>query len=269
MAATDDFDALIAEAESHDFEGWDFAFLDGRNEVDPTPWDYKALVDELARSAGSMTDLGTGGGEFVASLDARAPLTVATEGWIPNVAVADRNLRPLGVHVVAVEGAPDNAQQRFTDLEGRLPFRNDSFDLIFDRHEAFRGTEVARVLRPGGTFITQQVGSLNEVELNDVLGGGVKPCLSPTLDEYVAQLEHADLEVLEAQEAFPGKRYFDVGVVVTFLRAVPWQYEGFDPSAHVEGLRAIHEIIAEHGAFTAHMHRFLLVCRKPGASPSV
>ena len=269
MAQRDDFDALIAEAEAHDFEGWDFSFLAGRNEVDPQPWDYEARVEELARGAKSMADLGTGGGEFVASLQTRAPLTIATEGWMPNVPVADRRLRPIGVHVVAVDPAPDNAQQRFMDPDGRLPFRDDSFDLIFDRHEAFRATEVARVLRPGGTFLTQQVGSLNEIELNDVLGGGVKPCLSPTLDEYVAQLERAGLEVVEAQEAFPAKRYFDVGVVVTFLQAVPWQYEGFDVRKHVEALHAIHEIIAEHGSFTAHMHRFFLLSRKPEISRSV
>ncbi len=269
MAGRDDFDALIAEAEAHDFEGWDFSFLAGRNEVDPEPWDYKARVEGLARDAKSMADLGTGGGEFVASLETRAPLTIATEGWMPNVPVADRRLRPIGVHVVAVEGAPDNAQQRFTDPDGRLPLRDDSFDLIFDRHEAFRATEVARVLRPGGTFLTQQVGSLNEIELNDVLGGGVKPCLSPTLDEYVAQLEQAGLEVLEAQEAFPAKRYFDVGVVVIFLQAVPWQYEGFDARTHIEALHAIHEIIAEHGAFTARMHRFLLEAKRPGEGRAV
>ena len=149
------------------------------------------------------------------------------------------------------------------DPDGRLPFRNRSLDLVFDRHEAFRATEVARVLRQGGTFLTQQAGGLNEVELNDVLGGGVDPCLSPTLDEYVAQLERAGLDVLEAQEAFPAKRYFDVGAVASFLRAVPWQFEGFDPAVHVDGLRSIHEVIAKHGAFTAHMHRFLLVSRKP------
>jgi SAM-dependent methyltransferase len=262
MAGRDDFDALIAEAEAHAFEGWDFSFLDGRNEVDPEPWNYKARVEELARSSATMVDLGTGGGEFVASLEAQAALTVATEGWMPNVPVAYRCLQPLGVHVVAVEGAPDNAEQRFTDLEGRLPFRAGSFDLVFDRHEAFRATEVARVLRPGGTFLTQQVGSLNEIELNDVLGGGVKPCLSPTLDEYVAQLEHAGLEVVEASESFPAKRYLDVGAVVSFLRVVPWQYEGFDARANSEGLRAIHEIIKKDGAFTAHMHRFLLQATK-------
>jgi SAM-dependent methyltransferase len=262
VAGTDRFDDLIAEAEAHDFEGWDFSHLDGRFEVEAQPWDYRRRIEALAAGASTMVDLGTGGGEFLASLQRRATLTVATEGWMPNVAVARERLRPLGIHVIAVEGAPDNAVQRFTDLQGRLPFRDDAFDLVIDRHEAFRATEVARVLRPGGTFVTQQVGGDNEIELNRALGD-VAPCSSPTLDEYVDQLQRAGLQVTDAREAFPEKRYLDVGVVVHFLRAVPWQYEGFDTTAQIPQLRRIHEFIENEGAFVVHMHRFFLEAVKP------
>jgi SAM-dependent methyltransferase len=263
MAADDRFQKLVDEAASSPFEGWDFSAVESRNEIEPQPWDYADRVAGLAAGAHAMVDLGTGGGEFLTTLGTRPRLTVATEGWMPNVAVADRNLRPLGVHVVAVEGAPDNAAQRFVDLEGRLPFRTGSLDVVIDRHEAFRATEVARVLRSGGRFLTQQVGSQNEIELNQALGGDVDPCLSPSLDEYVGQLEGGGLRVLDAQEAFPIKRYLDVGLVVFFLRAVPWQYEGFDPDEHRDALHRIHMAIERDGAFEVHMHRFLLEAEKP------
>ena len=262
MTPDDRFQELLTQAESFAFEGWNFSAFEARVQVDPDPWDYTARVEALASDARSMADLGTGGGEFLVGLKTRPPLTVATEGWIPNVAVADRNLRPLGVHVIAVEGAPDNAAQRFLDLEGRLPFCSDSLDLVVDRHEAFRATEVARVLGSGGHFLTQQVGSRNEAELNDALGG-IPPCLSPTLDEYVEQIERAGLRVVDAQEAFPTKRYLDVGAVVMFLSMIPWQYEGFDASSHRDDLRAIHEVIEREGAFEVHIHRFLLEAMKP------
>ncbi|HYZ92340.1 MAG TPA: class I SAM-dependent methyltransferase [Actinomycetota bacterium] len=262
MAGDDRFEQLVAEAEAQAFEGWDFSLMDGRSEVDPYPWDYAARVAELAADADAIVDLGTGGGEFVAALPHRARLTVATEGWMPNVSVAGRALRPLGVHVVAYEGASDNAAQRFMDVDGPLPFRDATFDLVFDRHEAFRASEVARVLRPGGTFLTQQTGSLNEIEINRMLGD-VEPSLSPTLDEYVAQLERAGLRVTDAREGFPVQRFFDVGAVVYKLRAIPWQYEGFDVGKHRDGLRRIHHHIAEHGSFAARHHRFLLEATKP------
>jgi SAM-dependent methyltransferase len=257
----DRFEELLAAAEAEVFSGWDFSFLAGRSEIGSDPWDYRDRVQKLAADARTMVDLGTGGGEFVASLDVRAPLTLASEGWMPNVPVADRRLRPLRIHVVAVEGARDNALQRFTDVDGRLPFADDSLDLVIDRHEAFRAAEVARILAPGGVFLSQQVGSRNEIELNDALGD-VAPCLSPTLEEYVGQLEGAGLSVIDAREAFPEKRYLDVGVVVSFLRMVPWQCEGFDTREHRERLRDIHRTIETDGAFVVHMHRFLLEARK-------
>ena len=52
--------------------------------------------------------MGTGGGERLSRLPCRPALTVATEAWAPNVAVAARRLAALGIPVVHDEGAPDN-----------------------------------------------------------------------------------------------------------------------------------------------------------------
>jgi SAM-dependent methyltransferase len=262
MAPT--FDELVADVAGRRLEGWDFSFLQGRLEAEREPWSYPERVNTLAASSSSLLDLGTGGGEFLSAVQPRPELTVATEGWMPNVGVADARLRPLGIGVVAVEGAPDNAVQRFTEVEGRLPFRDGVFEAVINRHEAFRATEVARILAPGGTFLTQQVGSRNEVELNEALGGEVAPCLSPTLEEYVGQLEAAGLRVTEAREAFPAKRYLDVGAVLALLLMVPWQYEGFDLDRHRDRLLQIHRHIEAHGAFEVRQHRFLLEGRPGG-----
>lgn len=244
------------------FEGWDFSAITGRIEVDDEPWDYRARVEALLVHARSSLDLGTGGGEFIASLRTRPPLCVATESWALNVAVAARNLRSVRAHVVATEGSADNADQDPDGLDGRLPFRSGAFDVVIDRHTAFRATEVARVLRPDGTFLTQQVGGRNEAELNEALGVG-PPYESPTLDEYVRQLESAGLVVDEAAEALPVKRYLDVGAIVYNAKAIPWQFPGFDLSVGNERLRGIHERIQQDGAFVVHHHRLLLEARKP------
>ena len=257
------FEEILDEVTSHPLEGWDFSRFEGRNTIEPVPWDYRARVESLAAGTRAMVDLGTGGGEFLLELGIRPPVTVATEGWMPNVPIAARNLHPVGAHVVAYEGASDNATQRFMDVDGPLPFREGAFDLVIDRHEAFRATEVARVLTSGGTFLTQQVGSRNEIELNDALGDDVPPSLSPSLEEYVEQLRRAGLEVVDAQEAFALKRYFDIGPIVMLLTAIPWQYEGFDLQTHRPALRAIHDHIAERGAFETHHHRLLLQATKP------
>jgi hypothetical protein len=257
------FEQLIDEALAQPFEGWDFSWIHARNVLDPWPWDYGERVREAISGIASLLDHGTGGGEFIVGLDQRPPLTVATEGWMPNVPVADANLRPIGAHLVAAEGAADNVAQPSEVVDGRLPFRSDTFALVIDRHDAFRASEVARVLKPGGTFITQQIGGRNEIELNETVGTG-PPEACPTLDEYVAQLEAAGLDVIDAEEAFVAKRYLDVGAVAYFMKAIPWQVGGFDVTAEPERLRVVHEMIERDGSFAAHMHRFFFRAVKPG-----
>lgn len=85
--------------------------------------------------------------------------TYATEGYKPNVEIAKRNLEPLGVTVVEVdgdEGPPYNSN---------LPFDDNFFDLITDRHEAYCPQEIYRILKDDAHFITQQVGSLSIANL--------------------------------------------------------------------------------------------------------
>lgn len=256
------FDELITDALQQPFKGWDFSYIADRIEVDDEPWDYRGRVKELAARARAFLDIGTGGGEFVASLRRLPPLAVATESWPPNVPVAAHTLRAVGAYVVADEGSADNADQDPTGLDGRLPFRSETFDVVIDRHTAFRATEVARVLRRDGTFLTQQVGGRNEAELNEALGIG-PPYKSPTLAEYVGQLESGGLEVVEATQAFPVKRYLDVGAIVYNANAIPWQFPGLDISTDNEQLWAIHNQIEANGAFVVHHHRLLLEARRP------
>jgi SAM-dependent methyltransferase len=256
-----EFTRLIDEARAQDFSGWDFAFIEGRVELAPQPWDYAARASDLAASATTMVDLGTGGGEILAGLTHRAPLTVGTEAWRPNVPVAAATLREVGAYVVEVEIARDNVMQDADERSGALPFRNGSVDLVIDRHEAFVPKEVARVLASGGTFYTQQVGGENEIEVNRLIGGG-EPERSPTLHEYVESLRTSGLDVVDARESHVSKRYLDVGALAYFLKVIPWQAPGFDID-EPDVLRPVHEEIRERGYFETHMHRLLLEARKP------
>jgi SAM-dependent methyltransferase len=252
------FEELVAEAAAHEFSGWDFSALEGRIRREGMPWDYAARVHEKAKDAHTLLDLGTGGGEFLAAVRPRPPLTIATESFMPNVPVAGRRLLPLGAYVIATEGAADNAKQTADEETGRLPLRTGSVDLVIDRHTAFRPAEVARVLRPDGTFITQQVGSADEIELCEALGA-VTPTLSPDVGQYASQLTRAGLEVIEARDAFPAKTYLDVGAILFNVLAIPWSYGGFSLQEHRGRLKEIHTLIEREGGFTVHEHRLFFV----------
>lgn len=150
------FESLVDEAWAQPTEGWDFAWLGNRHQEDPVPWGYTAMVLKLVRASPDLLDLGTGGGEWLAGLHFRPALTLATEGWAPNLSVAQTRLKPLGIDVVAY-AKPGGAVDPESDVE-TLPFPDASFHLITNRHESFEPDEVARVLVGGGHFVTQQVG---------------------------------------------------------------------------------------------------------------
>jgi SAM-dependent methyltransferase len=252
------FEELVDEAVSTPFVGWDWSHIEHRIVREGTPWNYTERVNELAAVSNAVLDLGTGGGEVFSNVTPRAPLMVATESYRPNIAVAGARLASVGAYVVGSDGAHDNAEQSFDDRSGPLPFRDASFDAVVDRHTAFRATEVARVLRPDGTFLTQQVGALDCIELCEALGE-VSPCPAPTVDEYVAQLEAAGLDVVVAREAFSAKTFLDIGALLLYVLPIPWAFRGFDLDKHRAVLRAMHDA----GPFTCNEHRLLFEAVKP------
>jgi SAM-dependent methyltransferase len=224
--------------------------FDGRLDQAPLPWDERAMVRARLASAEALLDLGTGGGERLSAL---APLprdTVATEGYPPNLPVARERLEPLGVTVVPIEGDD-------------LPFDDGRFDLVVARHESFDPVEVARVLRPGGTFITQQVGGRDLAELNDALGSEPHAYAGWDLASALGEVAAAGLEVVTAEEGFPPATFHDIGAIVLFCRITPWQVPGFSVDRDGPALRRLHHHLEETGAFTAHAHRFVIEAVRP------
>lgn len=232
------------------FSGWDFSWIAERWRVGQTPWDYKARVREAISGADSLLDMGTGGGENLAGLAPLPARTYATEAYTPNISVAREKLEPLGVRVVPVG---DHAA---------LALEDGQFDIVINRHEEFIASEVARILRPGGLFITQQVGEKNDVELNEWLGGESEE-FDFTLEWARSQVEMAGLEVLAYREAFSEAALYDVGAVVYYLLAIPWQVVGFTVEGYRDRLAAVHNHIQRQGSLVVTSHRCYLEARKP------
>ncbi len=243
-----DSQRLLDEASAHPVEGWDFGWLRERLSSTPLPWDFEEIVTEHARESPDLLDMGTGGGEWLASLTYRPPRTVATEGWAPNLDIAGARLRPLGVTVVSVEGAPDNAEQIPNEARGRLPFPDKSFALICSRHESFVAGEVARVLTQGGTFVTQQRGG-NYDDFYDALGltrpSGRSRAWNLAL--AIEQVGAADLHVIASAESEHEMTFSDVGAFAWYLRAVPWAVAGFSIESHRRNLEQMHDRIRSGG----------------------
>ena len=249
MAET--FERLVAEAGSADVSGWDFSWLEGRATEQRPSWGYQRLLSARLGTVAAALDLQTGGGEVLAATERFPPTMAATESWPPNVALATQRLHPLGVVVVA---DPD---------EPPLPFADRSFDLVTSRHPVtVWWAEIARVLRPGGTYLAQHVGPYSLRELYEFFLGPQRLEPHPRHpDQERAAAVAAGLEITTLRTERLRVEFFDIGAVVYFLRKVIWIVPGFDVATYRDRLRALHEQIERDGTFVAHSSRTLVEAR--------
>ncbi len=245
------FRRLVEDAQSQPFKGWDFSFINGRIHQQEPSWDYQSLVATAIAQADVMLDMCTGGGEFLDSFANLPNTTLATEGYAPNVALAAERLAHRGITVVEVTS------------DNQLPLANDYFDLVINRHGAYSAAEVRRVTQNrGASFITQQVGSANALGINLALTGN-KSDVEPTASAWsmttaIQELEAHGFSILHCAEEYPAMIFHDVGALVYYLKAVPWQLPGFAVDAYRPALAQIHQRICDEGAFAVTAHRFLI-----------
>ena len=248
------FDELVAEADSVSVDGWDFSWLDGRATEERPSWGYQRLLRGRLAEVTSALDIQTGGGEVLAGAGPFPPAMVATESWPPNLSLATRLLHPLGVVVVACAERP-------------LPFADAAFDLVTSRHPVdLWWDEIARVLKPGGTYLGQHVGPASLRELIDYFRGAPLEVLGHgqlTPDAVSAQAAAAGLDVVDLRLERLRIEFFDVGAVIYFLRKVVWAIPGFTVAEHRDTLYELHQRIEAEGPFVTSTSRVLVDARKP------
>jgi SAM-dependent methyltransferase len=182
--------------------------------------------------------------DFIAS----SRTVVATEPYPPNLPVAAERLGPLGVDVRAQ-----------SDI---LPVEDGSADLVLNRHGALDAAEVARVLRPGGRLLTQQIGPENDAELNAALSAP-PPSGGTSAAALVENLQSVGLVVDEAQTATIEVTFGDIGAVVYQLRMVAWQIPDFDVRTYGGRLRALDARIRRDGPLSVRSRRVLVCAHRP------
>src|SRR3954449_7699893 len=258
-----DLDDLIEEAAAAAFRGWDFVWLRGRTDDPKTRGDTQSwFATHSPPRAARWTSTPVAA--------KRSPLARPSTGSSSQRRVTRRTSRSrartsrrLASRLVAVESAPDNIDQQDAtpaDTGSHLPFHDGSFDLVLNRYYSYCPNELARVLRPGGTYLTQQRGEGDD-ELLRLFDRPVH--VGPDFDVAVAvgQLEDAGFEILRAEEFDATVRFFDVGAVVYYLRAIPWIVPNFDVEADRHTLHRIHETIRADGWFGVGSYRFLIEAR--------
>ena len=191
---------------------------------------------------------------MVADLPALPALTVATEGYRPNLEAGREALLRRGAHLVHTD-------------EGRpaVPFASSSFDLVVSRHPVRTWwREIARILRPNGTYLSQQVGPHSLRGLSEELMGPLPPGSRRDPEAAAAEAAANGLEVVDLRSERPRTAFYDIGAVVYFLRLVVWIVPGFTVDLYRDQLLRLHRRIEREGAFETTASRFLIEARKPG-----
>ena len=250
-------EGLIKEWEAEEkiahIHGWDFSHIHDRyEEEEDLPWDYEKIISRYLTPEMKLMDYDTGGGEFLLSLEHPYENTAATEGYPPNVELCRETLLPLGIDF------------RECADESGIPFEDASFDLLINRHGSFDPKECFRILKPGGLFITEQVGSENDRDLVAmVLPDLPKPFSDLKLDIQRKRFEEAGFEIIEADEAYRPIIFYDIGAFVWFAHIIEWEFTGFSVEKCSDRLLKLQEEIDEKGKIEGTIHRYLIVAKKP------
>ncbi len=246
-------DQWLQEEKVAHIHGWDFSHIHGRYEEEyDLPWDYEQIIRENLTDEKTLLDIDTGGAEFLLSLNHQYNKLSATEAYPPNVELCKKTLLSLGVDFKEADGT------------GELPFADESFDIVINRHGDLNAKEIYRVLKPNGISITQQVGAENDRELVELLYNDVPPLPFPNQYLNIAQeaFEKEGFTTLRAEEVFRPIKFLDVSALVWFAHIIEWEFPDFSVDKCLPNLLHAQEILEQKGAIEGRIHRFLLLVRK-------
>ena len=232
--------------------GWDFSHIRGRyEEENDLPWNYGKLVGRYLKRDMDIMDYDTGGGEFLLSLHHPYDKTSATEGYPPNVKLCTEKLLPLGINFKECNNPAE------------IPFEDEAFDLVLNRHGSFDARETFRLLRQNGMFITELVGGINDRDLVEmVLPGTYKPFPHLTLEKQRKNFEAAGFKIIKSDEAYRPIKFYDIGAFVWFAHIIEWEFPGFSVDKCFDRLLKMQDMIDRNGRIEGTIHRYLIIAEK-------
>lgn len=242
----------LKQEESHAFKGWNFSYLNNRwDGGEKLPWDYKEILLKYIKKTDYLLDMGTGGGEFLLTINHPYSLTYITEGYTPNIELCKKQLEPLGITVKTVYE------------DDILPYASNMFDIVINRHESYDAEEVFRVLKNGGYFITQQVGGKNDYDLSIKLVNNFIPAYpNVDLEHKSKELEKVGFSILLGKESFSPIRFYDLGGLVYFAKIIEWEFPNFSVDSCFDNLLRLQKEVEEKLFIQGTEHRLILVAQK-------
>jgi len=142
--------------------GWDFSVLNKRIIVKNKKWDFYQEVTKFLNKNGKLLDLGTGSGEKLFKLSRICNKIIGIDNSKSMINKANKNLINTKISNIEFRRADSN----------KLPFKDEEFNTVSCRHSSFNLSEIYRVLKKRGIFITQQVGERDKQNIKVIFGRG-------------------------------------------------------------------------------------------------
>ncbi len=243
-----------------EIRGWDFSRLNMSEET--PPWQYDDVVRGYLRQTNLVADIGTGGGEVFSAF-------AKDMGWGYGL---DRNRERLAVASQDGRSARiDNIGYAIMDARA-LAFGDRSLDVVLAKYADFSPSEVYRVLRPGGVFITQQMGDHEMASIFETFGGVSfgdywRRRFAASGDTFRStrqcgrELEALGAHVVRYDEYDLPQFFQDLDSLVFYLKASPLP-EPFDPALHADAINRLQERYGTERGIQTNAHRELLVVRR-------
>lgn len=231
--------------------GWDFSQV--RVIEEGSGIDYSKVVKSHLGSNKILLDMGTGGGE---RLEAFAPKVREAIGID-----IDRKMIKTAAENLGKSSLP-NVNLILCDSEN-MPIARAHIDTVTDRHAPFNAKEVSRMLKLGGTFITQQVSEGDKRNFKKVFQRGQSYGIkSGTLKKrYLRELREAGIRIIEERTVNTTEYYESIDDVIFLLANTPI-IPDFDFKKEQDKLEEIEVKFKTDKGIRTNSERFLIVGSK-------
>ena len=192
--------------------GWDFSKIYTKLKT-KRKWDFINLVSKHISPNQVLLDIGTGGGEILLNLAAKAKFSYGIDNSPAMIRTAKINLTKTKFK---------NKVKFLVEDSHALHFKEEYFDLIICRHAPFSTTEVFRVLKRGGIFITQQVAENDKISFKRIFSRGQNFGIKPgtLMRDYLFQLKNSGFNITKT-ENYNVTEYYPHKDLLFLLRNTP------------------------------------------------
>jgi len=231
--------------------GWDFGRL--KKKVSGVRWNFYEEVLKKCDKNTVLLDIGMGGGEKVLELADKVKLLVGIDHAEGMVKTARKNLTKSGRKNVY-----------FYQMEARkVGFPDGFFDVIACRQSNFFPKEVYRLLKPGGWFLTQQVGEDDKENITKCFGRGISQNKEGTLmNRYGRAMKQVGFKNIKMKSYNATEWYAGADDIIYLLKHAPIVPNFGGKKEDMESLAKFIAENKEKKGIKTNSRRFMIVGRK-------